>query len=387
MLIFYFFKKMMLSRLDLKNSLVASVALLAISHSIGTNGATTPHKIDLSKNTNFATLIEKIKPIAAAGDPEYQNLLGYMYFNGEGVEQNFEQAHQWFHQSAEQGYGYGQRNLGLFHAQANPTIPSNYSNTKEANLWLSLALASNGSPIAGNSYDKFLNPEPIHYNQHLNTLSIGKAIYYSHCAGCHGFDGCSSYSKAPSFKNGERLQKTSQQLRDSVANGLETMPGWSDTLSASLIQYTVAYLEATYGKSRTIINDQCPSSYSNKTLTNHPGKKNYTTFCAGCHGFNGIAYYTGSPSFALHERMEKSDSRLAKSISQGINSMPGWEMMLAPEQIRELVSFIRILKPQYEAGISQPANRPVDLFFRFDPFAAGNEWYKLNPRNGAGGSQ
>ena len=92
----------------------------------------------------------------------------------------------------------------------------------------------------------------------------------------------------------------------------------------------------------------------------------YLKFCGGCHGFNGIAWYVNSPSFALNQRLHKSDAELAKSIRQGIGVMPSWEYLLKPEQIASLVRFIRTLAPRYESGIVSDLHRP-DQFLRFRP--------------------
>ncbi|MCQ2069689.1 MAG: sel1 repeat family protein [archaeon] len=48
---------------------------------------------------------------AETGDPEAQNLLGIMYDEGDGVEQSFEKAVEWFTKAAEQGHIDAQFNL------------------------------------------------------------------------------------------------------------------------------------------------------------------------------------------------------------------------------------------------------------------------------------
>ena len=41
-----------------------------------------------------------------------ENNIGDMYFHGEGVEKNYNEAFKWFRKSAEQGNAIGQYNLG-----------------------------------------------------------------------------------------------------------------------------------------------------------------------------------------------------------------------------------------------------------------------------------
>ena len=97
------------------------------------------------------------------------------------------------------------------------------------------------------------------------------------------------------------------------------------------------------------------------------GEQIYLRFCGGCHGFNGIAWYVNSPSFALGERLHKSDAELAHSIEQGRGAMPSWEYLLKPAQISALVRHIRRLAPRYERGIAVGGLRRPEQFLRFRP--------------------
>ena len=64
-----------------------------------------------------------------------QNLLGYIYDNGFGLEQNYEEAVKWYQLSAEQGYGIAQYNLGSMYFNGRG-IEQNY---EEAVKWYRLA--------------------------------------------------------------------------------------------------------------------------------------------------------------------------------------------------------------------------------------------------------
>ena len=88
-------------------------------------------------------------------------------------------------------------------------------------------------------------------------------------------------------------------------------------------------------------------------------------FCAGCHGFNGIAYYVNSPSFALGERLIKDDVELERSIRSGTGLMPGWGALLSHEEIRDILRFVRTLPIAFETGIANDLNDPPPLFFHF----------------------
>ena len=54
---------------------------------------------------------------AEQGNAEAQFSLGKMYYEGQGVRQDYAQTEQWFRKAAEQGYAKAQYNLGLMYVQ------------------------------------------------------------------------------------------------------------------------------------------------------------------------------------------------------------------------------------------------------------------------------
>ena len=330
------------------------------------------------------TTYERFLPLAVAGDPDIQHFLGFMYFYGEGVELNYDEAHDWFHQAAEEGNFKAQRNLGIFHSRLLPRIPEKYFDPEEANLWFSLAAASSRDPgistLVSRSYSKFLTADAEKLLKETEKRDIGETIFVTLCAGCHGFDGHAPYSGAPSFALGQRLKQSNSVLVDSILNGKGLMSAWGSTLSKELALATVSYI-------RSLDNGAAGSAQVQQLVTdegNEPGpaEKTYLQFCGGCHGFNGIAWYVNSPSFALRERMHKSDAELANSIRNGLGAMPSWENMLLPHQIDALVKFIRTLPETYERGIGNELRPSPDLFFRFRPIGeTGPEWTDADPES------
>ena len=84
---------------------------------------------------DYPAALEGFKKFANQGDPTAQFHLGYMYFWGDGVAQDFAEAAKWLRLAAEQCYSLGQFNLGL-----------SYKNGKgvdkdlvQAHVWLNLA--------------------------------------------------------------------------------------------------------------------------------------------------------------------------------------------------------------------------------------------------------
>jgi mono/diheme cytochrome c family protein len=329
-----------------------------------------------------ATTYEKFLPLALEGDPEVQNFLGFMFFHGEGVQQNFETAHRWFHKAAGQNNLKAQRNLSLFHSGNVPGIPQQYVNKAEANEW-SMRAEENYRRLnsLGSIRIKSLS-EQLPQEQHLledGKVDIGEKTYLTFCAGCHGYDGIATYPNTPSFALGERLQKEEVVLIESILNGNGGEPGWGETLDQDLLGYTLAYIRERFGNTDGQHTEKdIDTTVMSSTLQS--GDELYSTFCAGCHGFNGIAYYVNSPSFALGERLQKSDFELAYSITYGKGVMPNWKEKLSQVQISNIVAFIRTLQTSYQNGIAGNLRGKPRIYFRFRPIGEdGIEWLGADP--------
>jgi len=322
---------------------------------------------------------ERFAPLAEAGDPEVQHFLGYMYFYGEGVDLDFDKAHYWFHMAAEEGELKSMRNLGLFHARAIHGIPRKYYDPQEANLWFSLATANardaQRSSVAIANYQNFLATDTGELMKSTPQHEIGKTVYVTFCAGCHGFDGHSSYPLAPSFALGESLEKTDALLLRNIGRALNERPHPVDDIPRPALLATLGYIRnELYAKSTppqlsaSLLVTPSARPVADRTQI-RLGEKIYLQFCGGCHGFNGISAYVNSPSFALGERMHKSDEELASSIRNGRGEMPSWEFMMKPPEIDALVSFVRTFEQAYASGIDNRLRPDPDHFFRFTPIS------------------
>lgn len=64
---------------------------------------------------DFQTALEIWRPLAEQGNAEAQNMLGYMYRFGEGVEPEYELARQWYRKAADKGNATAQNNLGVMY--------------------------------------------------------------------------------------------------------------------------------------------------------------------------------------------------------------------------------------------------------------------------------
>ena len=69
--------------------------------------------IELYKAKKYEQAMTHLMTPDAQKNPKAQNLIGYLYDKGLGVEKNAEIANQWYLKAAEQGFAKAQFNLGL----------------------------------------------------------------------------------------------------------------------------------------------------------------------------------------------------------------------------------------------------------------------------------
>ena len=87
------------------------------------------------KNGDYRTAFTELLPLAQQGNADAQTELGFMYYNGEGVLQDYKEAGKWFRLSADQGNSDGQYNLGVLYENG-AGVPQDQ---KEAGKWYRLA--------------------------------------------------------------------------------------------------------------------------------------------------------------------------------------------------------------------------------------------------------
>lgn len=59
---------------------------------------------------------QKIQSLAEKGEASAQEVLGGMYFVGEGTKQDYEKAKEWYEKAAAQDYAKAQTNLGMMYS-------------------------------------------------------------------------------------------------------------------------------------------------------------------------------------------------------------------------------------------------------------------------------
>jgi TPR repeat protein len=68
---------------------------------------------------NYALALKEVTPLARAGNPDAQHLLGLMYYMGRGVARDYKQAFSWHHKAALQGKADAQYVVGAMYYTGN----------------------------------------------------------------------------------------------------------------------------------------------------------------------------------------------------------------------------------------------------------------------------
>ena len=97
------------------------------------------------------------------------------------------------------------------------------------------------------------------------------------------------------------------------------------------------------------------------------GPEVFATFCAGCHGTNGLAAYVNAPSFALGERLEKSHAELYQTVLAGHGDMPAWSEKLPRTWLSSAVHHARALQYEFRSATVHVLRSPPERYFRFGP--------------------
>ena len=178
---------------------------------------------------------EKIYHDAEAGEPESQNVIGFMLFFGEVAPADQALAAHWFRSAASQGNVSALLNLALMHYFGSGAN----QDAEAAEDYFRRAQSGNpatGDPVARRSLPSTLGglvAQTCEPTQAPNT--IGEETYMMFCAGCHGLNGIPAFVDSPAFALGERLEKSDRELFRTVSGGHDVMPGWGDKLPDHLL--------------------------------------------------------------------------------------------------------------------------------------------------------
>ncbi len=140
------------------------------------NHASSLQKESVYVAQELSSLAKEIIQKAESGDVEAQNNLGFAYYHGQGVPQDYKEAAKWLTRSAQQGDASGQKYLALmyYHGQG---VPQDY---KEAFKWFTKA-AEQGDAEAQNAVGK------MHYHGKGTPQCYKEAVKWYKMAAEKGF--------------------------------------------------------------------------------------------------------------------------------------------------------------------------------------------------------
>ena len=99
----------------------------------------------LVSEKKYEAAIKIIRLQADQGDPIAEYNLGFMYYRGQGVDQNYKETVKWYRKAAEQGFAIAQNNLGSMYYDGTG-VSRDY---KEAEKWFRKS-ADQGQPNCPN---------------------------------------------------------------------------------------------------------------------------------------------------------------------------------------------------------------------------------------------
>jgi TPR repeat protein len=135
----------------MKHKLLQLSALLLLIYALPGQAGMQEARVAL-QNGDYETVLREIKPLAAQGDADAQNFLGTLYETGEGIQQDFTQAAEWYSKSAQQGYAKAQTNLGFLYEKGKGVPQDN----TQAIHWIAKA-AEQGLAVAQESLGYFFS--------------------------------------------------------------------------------------------------------------------------------------------------------------------------------------------------------------------------------------
>ena len=120
----------------IRKSLIRKLGLIVVIGLVGAGASRSAwggfkEGVAAYKRKDYATAFKELKPLAEQGNAIAQKNLGFIFFNGRGVEKNYKLALKWYRRSAKQGNARAQLNLGVMYNQGKG-VPKDY---KIAVMW------------------------------------------------------------------------------------------------------------------------------------------------------------------------------------------------------------------------------------------------------------
>lgn len=128
-----------------------------------------------SKAGNHEQAFAELLPLAEQGHGSAQSMIGVMYYNGEGVPQDYDAAMVWLMLAANQGYGVAQFNVGVMYDNGHG-VDQDFA---EAFKWYRLAAQNGYAPAQFNLGAMYSNGEGVEQD-------VERAHMWFNIAAAHG---------------------------------------------------------------------------------------------------------------------------------------------------------------------------------------------------------
>ena len=142
---------------NLIKTLVLFLMLLMLSFSHVAIADDVEDGVAAAEKGDFAAALRLLKPLAEQGDAQAQFNLGVIYFNGDGVAQDYKTAVKWYTLAAAQGDASAQYNLGLMFEEGNG-VAQDY---KTAVKWYTLAAEQGYAHAQNNLGNKLIDGQGV----------------------------------------------------------------------------------------------------------------------------------------------------------------------------------------------------------------------------------
>jgi len=198
-----------------------------------------------------------------------------------------------------------------------------------------------------------------------DTLAIGKSIFETNCAACHGDNGVGTVLGAADFTDLRLMDdRAPRDFYLTVTQGKGSMPAWQGRLSQderwAVIDYlrTFSYDATLPGDTAVAVPTQaataesvCSSSYLSQSnpfawddsTATAAGQTIYDQNCSICHGADGSGAtpaVTDLTTPEIQDELRSSQGEFLCVVSEGRSSMPGWKEILSAEEIWQVLTYI-----------------------------------------------
>ena len=130
--------------------------------------------LEAEEKGDYATAFQIFRALAEQGDADAQYFLGWMYYKGQGVLQDYKKAVEWNRKSAEQGEANAQFALGAAYALGRGVIQDNVY----AHMWWNIATSNglSGADMSRDDIAKQMTPSQIAEAQKLARECVRKQL-------------------------------------------------------------------------------------------------------------------------------------------------------------------------------------------------------------------